>query len=103
MAAKKKAVAPRPPAPKPRSPKPLPGGSNTSIDAAVKAIQARYKNNVAGAKTLKEAAQGLKDVVAESSLVDKYSKRTLDAAAVRVAQNSWNGMQRANKYGKGRM
>lgn len=103
MAVKKKAVAPRPPAPKPRSPKPLPSGSNASIDAAVKAIQARYGNNLGGAKTLREAAQGLKDVVAESSLVDKYSKRTLDAAAVRVAQNSWNGMQRATKYGKGRM
>lgn len=83
MAAKKKAV-----------------GKLNIVDAATAAIQRRYGNNVAGAKTMKEAVQGLKDVVAESSLVDKYPKRTLDAAATRVAQNAFNGMKRAEKYGK---
>jgi hypothetical protein len=71
-----------------------------TIDAAVVAIQRRYGNNVAGAKTMREAIQGLKDTVAESSLVDKFSSRTLDAAATRVAQNAFQGMKRAEKSGK---
>jgi len=40
--------------------------------------------------------------VAESSLVEKYSMRVLDAAAARVARNAWNGLMRAEKYGKGK-
>jgi hypothetical protein len=71
----------------------------TPVEQAAAAIQRRYGNNVAGAKTMREAIQGLKDVVAESSLVDKYSMRTLDAAATRVAQNSFQGMNRAKMYG----
>ena len=97
MAAKKK--------PTPPSPKPKPSGGmkrTNSIDLATAAIQRRYGNNVASAKTMKEAIQGLKDVVAESSLVDKYPKRTLDAASTRVAQNAFQGLKRAEKYGKGR-
>lgn len=74
----------------------------TPVEEAAAAIQRRYGNNVGGAKTLRQAVQALQDVVAESSLVDKYSMRTLDAAATRVAQNAFNGMKRAEKYGKGR-
>lgn len=97
MAAKKK---PTPPSPKP---KPSGGMKPTSkVDEAAAAILRRYGNSLAGAKTLKEAAQSLQDVVAESSLVDKYSMRTLDAAATRVAQTAFNGMKRAEKYGKGK-
>jgi len=95
MAAKKK--------PTPPSPKPKPSGGMkppNKIDQAAAAIWSRYGNNLGGAKTLKEAVQSLQDVVAESSLVEKYSMRTLDAAASRVAQNAWNGMRRAEKYGK---
>lgn len=74
----------------------------TPVEEAAAAIQRRYGNNLGGAKTLRQAVQSLQDVVAESSLVDKYSMRTLDAAATRVAQNAFNGMKRAEKYGKGR-
>lgn len=70
----------------------------TPIEQAIAAIQRRYGNNVAGAKTMREAIEGLKDVVAESSLVDKYSMRTLDAAATRVAQNAFEGMKRGAMY-----
>ncbi len=75
----------------------------TPVEEAAAAIQRRYGNNLGGAKTLKQAIQSLQDVVAESSLTDKFSMRTLDAAATRVAQNAFNGMKRAEKYGKGRM
>ena len=70
----------------------------TPIEQAIAAIERRYGNNVAGAKTMREAVQGLKDVVAESSLVDKYSMRTLDAAATRVAQKAFEGMKRGAMY-----
>jgi hypothetical protein len=99
MAAKKKSVPPRP------SPKPGNGPKKppSSIELAASAIQRRYGNNVAGAKTMREAVQGLKDVVAESSLVDKYSMRTLDAAATRVAQKAFTGMTQAQRKNKGRI
>jgi len=113
MAAKKK--------PTPPSPKPKPSGGmkppakkieEAKIDRAYDAIWRTYGNNLGGtygnsylggSKTLKEAVQALQDVVAESSLVEKYSMRVLDAAAARVARNAWNGLMRAEKYGKGRI
>jgi len=105
MAAKKK--------PTPPSPKPKPSGGmkppnkkieQAKIDQAADAIWSRYGNpHLGGSKTLKEAVQSLQDVVAESSLVEKYSMRVLDAAAARVARNAWNGLMRAEKYGKGRI
>ena len=103
MAAKKKAPAPSPSAARKR----LPAGGyvkpSSPVEQAVAAIQRRYGNNVAGAKTMREAISGLKDVVAESSLVDKYSMRTLDAAATRVAQKAFNGMTQAQRKNQGRM
>lgn len=95
MASKKK--------PTPPSPKPKPSGGMklpNKVEEAAAAIQRRYGNNLGGARTLKQAVQSLQDVVAESSLTDKYTIRTLDAAATRVAQNAFNGMKRAEKYGK---
>lgn len=74
----------------------------TPVEEAAAAIQRRYGNSVGGAKTLRQAVQSLQDVVAESSLTDKFSMRTLDAAATRVAQNAFNGMKRADKYGRGK-
>jgi len=100
MAARKK--------PTPPSPKPKPSGGmkppnkidQAKIDQAADAIWRRYGNNLGGSTTLKQAVQSLQDVVAESSLVDKYTMRVLDAAAARVARNAFIGMKRAEKYGK---
>jgi hypothetical protein len=87
--------------------KKLPAGGyvkpSSPVEQAAAAIQRRYGSNVAGAKTMREAIQGLKDVVAESSLVDKYSMRTLDAAATRVAQKAFTGMTQAQRKNKGRI
>ncbi len=103
MAAKKKATAPSSSAARKR----LPAGGYakpaSAIDQAAAAIQRRYGNNLGGAKTMREAISGLKDVVAESSLVDKYPMRTLDAAATRVAQKAFNGMTQAQRKNKGRI
>lgn len=100
MAAKKKASAPRPPSPKPGAVK----KRVAPADAAYNAILKRYGNQVSGGKTMKEAIQSFQDVVAESSLVDKFSSRTLDAAAARIARDMYQGEKRATKYaGKRKM
>jgi hypothetical protein len=85
MAAKR----PLPPTP---SPKP--------IDKAYFEIKKRYpagNENYRGIMTANQAAQSFQDVVAESGLVDKYSNRTLMAAAAKLAKERWTA---ATSYGK---
>jgi hypothetical protein len=75
MAAKR----PLPPTP---SPKP--------IDKAYFEIKKRYPGTLAGEfkglRSVTQAVQQFQDVVAESALVDKYSNRTLMAAAAKLAK-----------------
>ena len=101
MAAKKKVMSPK------ARPKQTPSvvaarPATNRVTRAANEIQRQYGNNLGGAKTLKQAIQSLQGVVAESSLVDKYPSRILDMASTRVAQNAWNGLKRAEKYGKGK-
>jgi hypothetical protein len=87
------------------SPKPPPGNGKkrvSQVEQAAAAIQRQYGNNLAGSKTMREAIQSLQDVVAESSLVDKYSMRTLDAASARVAKKAFTGMTQAQRKNKGK-
>lgn len=67
--------------------------SNTSVDAAAKAIEQRYGNKYVkeGSRTLAAYTSSLADVVAESGLVDRFSSKTLDAAARKVAKKQWVG------------
>lgn len=79
---------------RPLPPTPMP----SPLDKAIADIKRRYPaggSNYRGITTANQAVQSFQDVVAESGLVDKYSNRTLMAAAAKVAT------QRFAAYGEG--
>lgn len=70
-------------------------GGQKPIDLAARAIRQRYGNKVGGdiaggRQTMRQFVQSFQDVVAESGLVDKFSSRTLDAAAKKVATEQYS-------------
>ena len=81
---------------RPLPPTPMP----SPIDKAIADIKRRYPaggSNYRGITTTNQAVQSFQDVVAESGLVDKYSNRTLMAAAAKVAKERFIA---ATAYGK---
>jgi hypothetical protein len=65
----------------------------SAVDAAAKVIENRYGNKYVreASRTLAEYTQAFQDVVAESSLYERFSSKTLDAAAAKVARKQWIG------------
>lgn len=69
-------------------------GGQSPVDMAARAIRQRYGNKVGGdiaggRQTMRQFVQSFQDVVAESSLVDRFASRTLDAAAKKVATEQY--------------
>lgn len=74
--------------------KKAPATSSSSVDVAARLIRQRYGNKVGGdiagsRQTMRQFVQGFQDVVAESSLTDRFNSRTLDAAAKKVATEQY--------------
>lgn len=89
MAAKKKTPS--------AQPRPAQRGATNQqkpVDVAARMIRQRYGNKVGGdvaggRQTMRQFVQSFQDVVAESSLVDRFASRTLDAAAKKVATEQY--------------
>jgi|DEB0MinimDraft_6_1074348.scaffolds.fasta_scaffold101218_2 hypothetical protein len=71
----------------------------SAVDAAAKAIENRYGNKYEkeGSRTLAAYTRSLQDVVAESPLYERFSSKTLDAAAAKVARKQWIGYMAGNE------
>lgn len=70
-------------------------GGQKPVELAARAIRQRYGNKVGGdvaggRQSMREFVQSFQDVVAESGLTDKFSSRTLDAAAKKVATQQYS-------------